>query len=223
MGWFGQRQIEFPPVETADDDGLLMIGGKLSSAWMLEGYLKGIFAWPLCVGTREVLAWFAPDPRAIIELDSFHVSRSLRRRIKRGDFEVRYDTAFRDVVAACAQPRHEGDGVWITRRLQAAYYHLFQAGYAHCVETWREGRLVGGVFGVAIGGLFAAESMFHRETDASKVALYYLVQRLRERGYTLLDIQVWTPHTGSLGAIEIPRSEYQRRLAEAIALPVNFD
>ncbi len=222
MSWFGRRQIDFPPVETADEDGLLLVGGELSATWMLEGYRQGVFAWPLCLGRREVLAWFAPNPRAIIELHGLHVSRSLRRRIDSECFETRYDTAFDEVVAACAMPRHGDDGVWITQDLQRAYRDLYQAGHAHCVETWRDGRLVGGVFGVAVGGLFAAESMFHRETDASKVALYHLVERLRGRGFTLLDIQVWSPHTGSLGAIEIPRTEYQSRLANAIALPVTF-
>jgi leucyl/phenylalanyl-tRNA--protein transferase len=221
MGLFGGR-VTFPPVETAGEDGLLMLGGELSAAWMLEGYRRGVFAWPLCYGRKEILAWFAPDPRAIMELDSFHVSRSLRRRLAAGRFEVRYDTAFDEVVKACSQPRHRRDGIWITRGMAAAYHELHAAGYAHSVEAWREGRLAGGVFGVAIEGLFAAESMFHHETDASKVALFHLVQRLRSRGYTLLDIQVWSSHTGTLGAIEIPRDEYQERLRQALTTRATF-
>jgi leucyl/phenylalanyl-tRNA--protein transferase len=189
---------------------------------MLEGYRRGIFAWPLCFGRKEILAWFAPDPRAVIELDGFHVSRSLQRRLAADRFEVRCDTAFDEVVAACAKPRHRRDGVWITHDLTAAYRELHAMGHAHSVEAWREGRLAGGVFGVCVEGLFAAESMFYRETDASKVALYHLVERLRVQGFTLLDIQVWSPHTGRLGAIEIPRPEYQRRLKAALAAKAAF-
>jgi leucyl/phenylalanyl-tRNA--protein transferase len=209
-------------VENAGEDGLLMLGGELSAAWMLEGYRRGIFAWPLCFGRKEILAWFAPDPRAIIELDGFHVSRSLRRRLAQEFFEVRFDTAFDEVVAGCALPRRRGDGIWITNRLKTAYRDLFSMGYAHSVEAWCQGRLAGGVFGVAVGGLFAAESMFHRETDASKVALYHLVERLRTRGFSLLDIQVWSSHTGSLGATEISREAYQRRLQDAMHKPAEF-
>jgi leucyl/phenylalanyl-tRNA---protein transferase len=222
MAFSRGRSIQFPPVEAAGEDGLLMLGGELSAPWMLEGYRRGVFAWPLCFHRRETLAWFAPDPRAIFELDGFHVSRSLSRRLRSGRFEVRCDTAFEEVVAACARPRHRGDGVWITRGMAAAYRDLHKLGLAHSLETWREGRLAGGVFGVAVAGLFAAESMFHRETDASKVALFHLVQRLRSRGYSLLDIQVWSPHTGSLGAVEIPRADYQERLTEALAKPATF-
>jgi leucyl/phenylalanyl-tRNA--protein transferase len=222
MGLIRSRRIEFPPVETAGEDGLLMVGGELSASWMLEGYRRGIFAWPLCFDRKEVLAWFAPDPRAILELNGLHVSRRLRRRIESAKFEVRVDTAFDDVVAACSLPRHRSDGVWITRRLAAAYHDLHAAGYAHSVEAWSEGKLAGGVFGIAVAGLFAAESMFHRETDASKVALFHLVERLRKRGFLLLDIQVWSQHTGSLGAIEIPRPEYHARLTQALASPVTF-
>ena len=149
-------------------------------------------------------------------------SRSLRRRIRRGDFEVRIDTAFAEVVAACARPRSRRDGVWITPSLQAAYRELHRLGYAHSVEAWREGRLAGGVFGVAVGGLFAAESMFHRETDASKVALAHLVERLKRRGFELLDIQVLTPHTARLGAREIPRRQYLERLSAAIESRASF-
>jgi leucyl/phenylalanyl-tRNA--protein transferase len=219
---FGSRKISFPPVESAGEDGLLMLGGELSAAWMLEGYRRGIFAWPLCFGRKEILAWFAPNPRAIIELDGFHVSRSLRRRLAQGHFEVRFDTAFEEVVAGCALPRKRDDGIWITNRLKAAYRDLFALGLAHSVEAWREGQLAGGVFGVAVEGLFAAESMFHRETDASKAALFYLVEHLRTRGFSLLDIQVWSSHTGSLGATEISRDEYQRRLQDAMRKPAEF-
>jgi leucyl/phenylalanyl-tRNA--protein transferase len=223
MGLFRGRRAIFPPVEQAGEDGLLMLGGELSPPWMLEGYRQGIFVWPLCFGRKEILAWFAPDPRGVIELDGFHVSRSLRRKLSSSDFEIRYDTVFAEVVEACSRPRHRDDGVWITRGLSAAYRELHAMGYAHSVEAWSAGRLVGGVFGVAVEGLFAAESMFHRETDASKVALFHLVEKLRSRGYSLLDIQVWSPHTGSLGAIEIPREEYQKRLQQALATPARFE
>ncbi len=222
MGWFGENQIAFPPVEMAEPDGLLMLGGETSAEWMLEGYRRGVFLWPICFGRKQMTAWFAPDPRAIIEFDGLHVARSLRRRLHKGGFEVRYDTAFREVVDQCSMPRGASDGIWITASMKAAYQDLFHRGFAHSVETWRDNHLVGGVFGVALNGLFAAESMFFRETDASKVALVHLVDRLRERGFTLMDIQVWSPHTGRMGAIEIGRKEYQQRLSAALRVSPCF-
>jgi leucyl/phenylalanyl-tRNA---protein transferase len=222
MRWFRGSRIAFPPVESADEQGLLMLGGEISAAWMLEGYRRGVFLWPICFDGKEITAWFAPNPRGILELDDFHVSRSFRRRLNRRDYEVRCDTAFGQVVEACSQPRHSRDGTWITAPLQRAYLALHALGHAHSVEIWREGRLIGGVFGVAVQGLFAAESMFHRETDASKLALYHLVEHLRSGGFALLDIQVWSPHTGRLGAIEIPRAQYQRRLSAALQLSAMF-
>jgi leucyl/phenylalanyl-tRNA--protein transferase len=168
--------------------------------------------------TGQVL-WFRPDPRAVIPLDGFHVSRSLARTLKRGLFEIRVDTDFEGVMRGCAD---RPEGTWISERFVEVYGALHRAGKAHSVEAWREGRLAGGVYGLALGGAFMAESMFHRETDASKVALAALTSRLRERGFILLDVQYVTPHLESLGAIEITRHEYERRLERALALPCTF-
>ena len=167
---------------------------------------------------RSVLAWWSPDPRAIVPLDGLRVSRSLRRSMR--EFDVRIDTAFEDVIDACADPRRPGG--WIDDDIRDAYTRLHQLGWAHSVEAWHEGELAGGLYGVAIGRLFAGESMFHRVTDASKVALVGLVAHLRSIGSTLLDVQWLTPHLESLGAVEIPRDDYLRRLAAAVAEPIRW-
>jgi len=180
-------------------------------------YRHGIF--PMAdEGSGEIL-WFRPDPRAIIPLDGFHISRSLARTLRRGIFEVRVDTDFEGVMRGCAD---RPEGTWISERFVEVYGALHRAGKAHTVEAWRDGRLVGGAYGLALGGAFMAESMFHRETDASKVALTALVARLQARGFTLLDVQYVTPHLESLGAVEITRREYERRLERALALDRTF-
>lgn len=166
------------------------------------------------------IAWFSPDPRAIFEFDGLTISRSLRRSLRSDEFETRFNTRFADVVRACAD---RPEGTWISRRIFRVYQELHELGHAHSVETWRGDELVGGLYGVAIGGAFFGESMFHRAADASKVALVRLVERLRERGFVLLDTQWMTPHLRSLGAIEIPRGVYMDRLAEALELPCTFD
>jgi len=180
-------------------------------------YRHGIF--PMADERSGEVLWFRPDPRAVIPLDGFHVSRSLARTLRRGRFEVRVDTAFTTVMRGCAD---RPEGSWISERFVEVYGALHRAGKAHSVEAWRDGRLVGGVYGLALGGAFMAESMFHRETDASKVALAALVGRLRERGFTVLDVQYLTPHLESLGAVEITRREYERRLERALALDRTF-
>jgi leucyl/phenylalanyl-tRNA--protein transferase len=183
---------------------------------LLAAYCHGVF--PMDVdGTIQ---WFCPDPRAIIELEGFHASRSLRRTIRRGRFEVCVNTAFEAVMRGCAD---RPEGTWISEEIVAAYCRLSELGLAHSVEAWRDGELAGGVYGVALGGAFFGESMFHRRTDASKVALAALVERMRDRGFTLLDVQFTTPHLERLGAIEIPRTEYLARLKRAIGLEVTFD
>ena len=179
-------------------------------------YRHGIF--PMA-DERSGVLWFRPDPRAVIPLDGFHVSRSLVRTLRRGRFEVRVDTAFETVMRGCAD---RPEGSWISERFVEVYGALHRAGKAHSVEAWRDRRLVGGVYGLALGGAFMAESMFHRETDASKVALAALVGRLSERGFTVLDVQYMTPHLESLGAVEITRREYERRLERALALDRTF-
>lgn len=165
--------------------------------------------------------WYDPDPRAIIPLDAFHIARSLQRTIKRGIYEVRCDTAFPQVIRACADV-HKGEGVWITPTIIQGYTWLHRQGFAHSVETWRDGELMGGLYGVSVRGLFAGESMFSLEPDASKVAMVYLVEHLRERGFTLLDTQFMTEHLRRFGAIEIARSEYKERLAAALQVDTHF-
>lgn len=184
---------------------------------VLSAYAYGIF--PMAHQEIGEIWWYRPDPRAIIPLDGFHVSRSLARTIRRGVFEVRIDTDFEGVMRACAD---RPEGTWISEDFVRVYCQIHRAGYAHSVETWKDGRLVGGAYGVAIGGAFMAESMFHRETDASKVALAALVRRLQGRGYQLLDVQYLTPHLATLGAVEIPHNVYVRRLHRAIRLPCRF-
>jgi leucyl/phenylalanyl-tRNA--protein transferase len=189
----------------------------LTPEGVLLAYRHGIF--PMADERSGEVLWFRPDPRAIIPLDGFHVSRSLARTIKRVTIEIRVDTDFEGVMRGCAD---RPEGTWISERFVEVYAALHRAGKAHSVEAWREGRLVGGVYGLALGGAFMAESMFHRETDASKVALAGLVGRLRERRFTLLDVQYVTPHLESLGAVEITRGDYERRLAAALPLDCRF-
>ncbi len=166
--------------------------------------------------------WYDPDPRAIIPLENFHVPRSLARTIRRGQFEVRVDTAFRAVMEACAESTPGREVTWISQEFITAYSELHALGFAHSVECWRAGELVGGLYGVSLGGLFAGESMFSRATDASKVALVHLVERLRRGGFVLLDTQFMTDHLRRFGAIEIPREEYQARLAHALKCRARF-
>jgi leucyl/phenylalanyl-tRNA--protein transferase len=208
----------FPPADEADADGLVGVGADLEPGTLLAAYRRGLF--PMPVGRRGTLGWWSPDPRAVLPLDGLRVSRSLRRSARR--YEIRIDTAFEEVIDACRDPvRPHG---WITPEIRAAYVQMHRLGWVHSVEAWSvgSGRLAGGGYGVAVGGLFAGESMFHVETDASKVALLGLVDELRASGGAddrLLDVQWQTPHLTSLGAVEIPRSEYLRRLARAVALP----
>jgi leucyl/phenylalanyl-tRNA---protein transferase len=189
---------------------LVGVGADLEPGTILAAYRRGLF--PMPVG--DTIGWFSPEPRAVLPLDGLHVSRSLHRSCR--SFHVRVDTACDEVIAACANPRRPRG--WITDEMRAAYYRLHQMGWVHSVETWAGGLLVGGLYGVAIGGLFAGESMFHRRTDASKVALVALVELLGGRG--LLDVQWRTPHLASLGAVELPRRAYLARLGEALELPL---
>ena len=199
-----------PSPRTADRDGIAGVGGDLEPGTLLEAYRRGLF--PMPFGRRR-LAWFSPDPRAIIPLDGLAVSRSLRRSVRR--FEVTRDTAFGDVMLHCADPRRPGR--WINPAFVAAYRRLHQLGWAHSFESCdAQGTLVGGLYGVRIGGLFAGEAMFHHARDASKVALVGLVDWLTATGATLLDVQWLTPHLASLGAIAVSRDEYLRRLAVAV-------
>ena len=169
------------------------------------------------------MTWFSPDPRAILELDQLHVSRSLQKVLRRGHIEVSFNQDFQGVVDGCGSPAPDRPSTWITREMKQAYLRLHGEGHAHSVEARVDGQLVGGLYGVAIGGFFAGESMFSQVTNASKVALVALVHRLRDRGYTLLDIQQTTPHLVSMGATELPRKRYLQRLSEALVLDCRFE
>jgi leucyl/phenylalanyl-tRNA--protein transferase len=207
----------FVDPELADADGLVAIGGDLSPRRLLEAYSRGIF--PFYDEDSPIL-WWSPDPRAIFELDGLHVSRRLARTVRSGRFVVTVNRAFAAVIHGCAD--RPGQGVWITPDMIDAYTRLHRLGYAHSVEVYSDGVLAGGVYGVAVGGLFAGESMFTRVRDASKVALVHLRERLRERGFLLFDVQYLNDHTASLGAIEIPRAEYLTRLRRALAHEATF-
>jgi leucyl/phenylalanyl-tRNA--protein transferase len=183
---------------------------------LLEAYRAGLFPW---YNEGLPVMWWSPDPRGIIELDGLHISRRLARTIRQGRFTLTVNTAFEAVMAGCAA---RAEGSWITAEMLSAYAEMHRQGHAHSVEVWRGEELVGGVYGVAVGGVFAGESMFHRASDASKVALAFLVERLRERGFVLFDIQVCTEHTRSMGAVDIPRAEYLRRLKAALEVPAQF-
>jgi leucyl/phenylalanyl-tRNA--protein transferase len=198
-----------PDPELSDDDGIAGVGADLEPGTLLAAYRMGLFPMPL--GRRSV-AWFSPDPRAVLPLDGLRISRSLRRSTAR--FEVRRDTCFADVMVRCADPRRPGG--WITPKFVKAYLRLHHMGWANSFECYADGELVGGLYGVRIGGFFAGESMFHSATDASKVALVALVDWLRETGAELLDVQWMTPHLRSLGAVELPRREYLNLLETAV-------
>lgn len=193
-----------------DENDVVAIGADLEPGTLLAAYRVGLFPMPF---DRRRIAWFSPDPRGVLPLDGLHVSRSLRRSLRR--YEVTMNRSFREVMQACADPTRPGG--WIDRNFVDAYDRLHQLGWAYSIEVWSpEGELVGGLYGLRIGGFFAGESMFHRATDASKVALVHLVEWLRDTGASLLDVQWTTPHLASLGVVDMPRDEYLARLARAI-------
>jgi leucyl/phenylalanyl-tRNA--protein transferase len=211
----------FPPAEEADPEGLVGLGGSLAADWLIDAYRHGIFPWPI-TDFEAPLAWWSPDPRAVIEFDRFHVSRRLRRTCRGAKFEVTRDVDFAGVIRGCAMAPGRLNQTWLTPEMIDAYIKLHEIGCAHSIEVWHQHELAGGVYGVALGGMFAAESKFYRVRDASKVALVHLVDHLRAQGFTLLDIQQLTAHTARLGAMAIPRTQYLGRLAEAIDLGVCF-
>lgn len=213
--------LAFPnPEKAANQDGLVAIGGDLTVERLVAAYQQGIFPWP--VFDDDLTTWFSPDPRAILEFDNLNVSRSLRKLLRRREFEILFDRDFDAVVKGCSEPAPGRPTTWITAELAAAYSKMHRAGYAHSVEVWTQGRVVGGLYGVAIGGLFAGESMFTRVSNASKVALVHLVEHLRERGYALLDVQQSTPHMKRMGATMISRRDYLTRLKAALELDCRF-
>jgi leucyl/phenylalanyl-tRNA--protein transferase len=191
----------------------------LTPELLISAYTQGIF--PMAGESGEIY-WYDPDPRAILPLDTFHISRSLRRAVGREDYEVRHDSAFGEVIRACAAPAPGREDTWISEEIITAYDELARLGFAHSVEIWRDDRLVGGLYGVALNALFAGESMFARERDTSKIALVHLVTHLRRQGYLLLDIQFMTDHLRRFGAVEIPRREYKQDLAAALRTHARF-
>lgn len=216
----GPSMWMLPDGHQADEDGVVGIGADLGPATLVDAYQRGIFPWPH-VGMP--LPWFSPDPRAIIPLDRLHVSRSLRARLRSSGWVTTVDTAFREVVEACAI-RPPGTGTWITPELARSYLRLHHLGWAHSFEVWDRDQLVGGMYGVQVGAAFTGESMFHRRADASKVALVDAVDRLAEAGGWMLDVQLPTPHLERMGAIEVPRAWFLDQLAAAreqtVRLPV---
>lgn len=211
----------FPPAQRANRWGLVLVGGELTPDWLIDAYRHGIFPWPLIEDCDEV-QWWSPNPRAIFEFDQFHISRRLARRIRSGKFAVTSDRDFAGVIRGCGTAGDRAGNTWLSEDMISAYEILHRLGYAHSIEVWNQDQLVGGTYGIATGGLFAAESMFYRERDASKVALAFLLPHLVGQGYQLLDIQQLTDHTASLGAIEIPRPQYLDRLATALACEPQF-
>jgi leucyl/phenylalanyl-tRNA--protein transferase len=210
--------LTFPPVEHATPEGLLAIGGDLGTERLLEAYRHGIFPW---YNEGQPILWWSPDPRTVLFPAQLHISRSLKRSLRAGQFTVTFDTCFDTVVRHCAGPRpqYPEGGTWITPAMSEAYTALFVQGYAHSVETWRDGRLVGGLYGVAIGSAFFAESMFTKVDDASKVALVTLVRQLQTWKFRIIDCQQSSPHVLRLGAQEIPRRSYIEHVSTAVALP----
>ena len=211
----------FPPPQLAEPSGVVLFGGQLTPEWLLDAYAHGIFPWPI-FDHADLLVWWSPDPRAIFELDTFRAPRRLMQTARSGRFEVTLDRDFAGVIRGCATAQDRTNNTWITPAMIEAYERLHALGHAHSVEVWRGGRLAGGIYGVALGAVFAGESMFHVERDASKVALTRLIHHLLRRGYQLFDIQQLTPHTESLGAIEISRAEYLRRLARSQTVEITF-
>jgi len=212
--------LDFPPPELAEPDGLLAFGGDLRPARLRLAYAQGIFPWP---HRGYALLWFSPDPRMVLRVEELHVSRRLDRLIRQHRFEVRLDTAFDQVIRACAAARRPGQrGTWITPAMIAAYSELHAEGYAHSAEAWLDGRLVGGVYGVSLGRVFTGESMFAALPNASKVAFVTLVRQLQRWGIDILDAQVHTPHLAAFGATEWPRARFLAILREALEQPGRY-
>ncbi|MDE1170124.1 MAG: leucyl/phenylalanyl-tRNA--protein transferase [Verrucomicrobium sp.] len=207
----------FPDPGQARPDGLLAVGGDLSPERLVDAYRRGIFPW-----TDNPVTWWSPHPRAIFELKTFQPPRRLAQKMRQNRFHITRDRAFAAVIAGCAAPAPGREETWISPRFVLAYKELHRQGVAHSVEVWEGDALAGGLYGVALGGFFAGESMFHRVTDASKIALAFLMEHLRSRGFALFDTQVATPLTRSLGAVEIARDDYLRRLHDALQLPAVF-
>lgn len=222
LTWLKRDDLSFPPLETAlrEPNGLLAAGGDLRPERLLAAYRHGCFPW---YQEGQPLLWWSPDPRTVLFPGELHVSRSLRKRMRHGDYRVTFDKAFAEVIQGCAGPRSYADGTWITTPMQDAYVRLHEMGVAHSVEVWQQGQLVGGLYGIAMGELFFGESMFSRATDASKVGFVTLVERLREWGFALIDCQMPTRHLESFGARSIPRAAFAEALAMHLDRPSAAD
>ncbi|KZX58490.1 leucyl/phenylalanyl-tRNA--protein transferase [Stutzerimonas frequens] len=222
LTWLKRDNFSFPPLETAlpEPNGLLAAGGDLQPERLLAAYRHSCFPW---YQEGQPLLWWSPDPRTVLFPDELHVSRSLRKRMRHGDYQVTFDKAFAEVIQGCAGPRSYADGTWITTPMQDAYIRLHEMGVAHSVEVWQQGQLVGGLYGLAMGELFFGESMFSRATDASKVGFVTLVERLREWGFALIDCQMPTRHLESFGARSIPRAAFAEALAAHLDRPSAAD
>jgi len=211
------RKIIFPPPELADPDGLLAVGGDLSPKRLLMAYRMGIFPW---FSTGEPILWWSPDPRLVLEPAGIHISKSLHKEIRQKKYEIRLDTAFPSVIEACAAaPRKIGDGTWITEEMKIAYIRLHELGFAHSIECWQGENLVGGLYGVSIGRIFCGESMFSRLPNTSKISLVALADVLKSKDFHLIDCQIPTSHLISLGAFELKRAEFLKRLEKAVQYP----
>ena len=213
-------ELQFPSPHTAlrgEYDGLVAMGGDLSLPRLLLAYRSGIFPWSV-----DPITWWSPDPRAVFDLDRLHIGRTVSKILKRQTFTITRDTAFQQVMRECAKPAPGRVETWVSEEFIQAYSALHRSGHAHSLECWEEGKLVGGIYGVQIGGFFAGESMFHRVSNASKVAVYSLLEHLNDRGFLLFDTQVLNPTTEQLGAYNIPRETYLRRLQIALAKPCVF-
>jgi leucyl/phenylalanyl-tRNA--protein transferase len=210
----GQDPEAFPPPERADRSGLLAVGGDLSPSRLLAGYRRGIFPW---YSEGQPILWHSPDPRFVLLPGQLHVAKSLEKVLRRRTFEIRVDTAFSEVLTACAEaPRPGQGGTWITSEMHAAYVELHRLGHAHSVEAWKDGMLVGGLYGVALGRVFFGESMFTRAPDASKVAFATIARALFDAGALLIDCQVETDHLARFGAADIPRRRFLHLLGPAV-------
>jgi len=199
-------------------EGLVAVGGELDPNTLVRAYRAGIFPW----SSNPAVTWWSPDPRAIFDLDTFQPNRSLRKAIRRAGWRFTVDRDFEGVMRGCAAPTPDRPSTWISPEFVVAYGTLHRRGLAHSVEVWEGEELVGGLYGVTLGGFFGGESMFRRRTDASKATVTHLVEHLRQKGFTLLDAQVPTPHLTSLGAVPISRTDYLRRLERALVLKVRF-
>jgi len=212
------EKIEFPNPALADEDGIVAVGGNLSPEVLVAAYSKGIFPWPF--DENSLVPWFSPDPRCVLEFSDFKITRTLRKFLKKHSFQVTFDQVLGQVIESCAKvPRAGGDGnsTWITSEMIAAYKTLGERGFCHSVECWSEDRLVGGLYGVSIGGMFAGESMFHLEDGASKVCLVALVELLESKGGKWIDCQQMTSLLESFGAKEIPRADFLNLLEESVS------